>query len=132
MKILKDIEGSSVVQMDRWHLQVLPTCPTEAGDPVPYEIVNNYFSIGVVCRVGGGAAGWRGAQHGQVSPLHTLCPSPPPHPQDASIAHRFHVMREKYPEKFNSRWVLSPGCIPATPPPACPHVPTTPCPPFPP
>lgn len=45
---MKQIEESTLVQMDRWSLQVIPADMSDEGDPVPNDIINNYFSVGVV------------------------------------------------------------------------------------
>ncbi|XP_076069534.1 diacyl glycerol kinase 1 [Oratosquilla oratoria] len=73
-KILKKVERATPTLLDRWHIQVSEqaTPQEQDGSPVhkiPYNIINNYFSIGV----------------------------------DAAICVKFHVERERNPEKFNSR-----------------------------
>lgn len=50
---LQKIEKSSVVMMDRWHIEVSEQTGTQetggdVADRIPYNIINNYFSIGVV------------------------------------------------------------------------------------
>lgn len=47
-KTLMDVEDATNVDLDRWHIEFSTTSTEEQGDPVPYNIINNYFSIGVV------------------------------------------------------------------------------------
>ncbi|XP_065166588.1 diacylglycerol kinase 1 isoform X4 [Atheta coriaria] len=73
-KLLHKISRSSPVLLDRWLIELTDTSPPESGmtqadTRIPYNIINNYFSIGV----------------------------------DAAICVKFHLERERNPEKFNSR-----------------------------
>ncbi|XP_056157091.1 diacylglycerol kinase zeta [Lampris incognitus] len=75
-KILSHVEEGTVVQLDRWNLQIEPH--RDAGpdqdeqqtDKLPLDVFNNYFSLGF----------------------------------DAHVTLGFHESREANPEKFNSRF----------------------------
>ena len=49
--IRQKIELSTTVMMDRWRIEVSDSRMQDddpPGEPIPYNIINNYFSIGVV------------------------------------------------------------------------------------
>jgi diacylglycerol kinase (ATP) len=48
-KILKKVSQAPVIMLDRWQIEFSTRTDTEEkGDDIPYNIINNYFSIGVV------------------------------------------------------------------------------------
>lgn len=48
-KVLKKISQAPVIMLDRWQIEFSTQTDTEEkGDDIPYNIINNYFSIGVV------------------------------------------------------------------------------------
>ncbi|XP_067349523.1 diacylglycerol kinase zeta-like isoform X3 [Channa argus] len=75
-KILSHVEDGTVVQLDRWNLDVEPNYGAGAeqdeqqADKLPMDVFNNYFSLGF----------------------------------DAHVTLEFHESREANPEKFNSRF----------------------------
>ncbi|XP_053304346.1 diacylglycerol kinase zeta isoform X2 [Spea bombifrons] len=76
-KILSHVEEGTVVQLDRWNLEVErnpEACEEDRGegatDKLPLDVFNNYFSLGF----------------------------------DARVSLEFHESREAKPEKFNSRF----------------------------
>ncbi len=48
-KVLKKVSHAPVIMLDRWQIEFSTQTDTEEkGDDIPYNIINNYFSIGVV------------------------------------------------------------------------------------
>lgn len=54
-KILHKIAKASTIMLDRWSIELYDTCLADPNNmksvetKIPYNVINNYFSIGVVC-----------------------------------------------------------------------------------
>lgn len=56
-KLLHKVARASTVMVDRWLIELTDSMAPEDGQPVgsdriPYNIINNYFSVGVVSGIG--------------------------------------------------------------------------------
>ena len=108
--LLQKIERSTTTLLDRWSISITdvqgqtnepdngsmdPPSRDVVSEKIPFDIINNYFSIGVV----GTLEQWpKFAFYGsrlQLSFFSLL--------QDAAICSKFHQEREKNPQKFNNR-----------------------------
>ena len=48
IKLLCQVDKGEIVNLDRWHIEFSAPEAGEEADPIPCNIINNYFSIGVV------------------------------------------------------------------------------------
>jgi len=118
-KIIHRVARSTVVMLDRWHIEF--SAPSSSQPSSPPAITSSTITNGEGGSSGGDPTSADADNDDAVTRNDNWNEKGDAIPcniinnyfsigVDASIARRFHVMREKHPEKFNSRSVR-PSCI---------------------